>query len=261
MALLANTASRSDDTMSQLLADARERVRECLGRSKSHTHLIQLLGGPEPACILLSLASLDADGNGKLSEHEHERYTQLGERLVESTKNFHLNAGVVAALVLSVVFGLAYEENDALTALAAPDTWGPFGSQAFTTAMADLTSFLAMQLAVSTAFVTVLLSSRMYTQISFWMPNLDSQLWFIKESATATAFLEWAKNLTLFSTLLALSLETAVTTTWLNVMAFIPIIVLVASYAYVELTLSRKCYDRLGTDLHKLAPAADGLRA
>jgi hypothetical protein len=263
-ALLANTASRSDDKMtrSQLLADARARVRECAGRAANNTKLVRMLGGPEPACIMLSLASLDADGNGNLAPEELERYAQLGERLVESTKNFHLNAGVVAALGLSVVFGLAYEENDSLKSVADPETWGPIGSQAWTTAIADLTSFLAMQLAVSMAFVTVLLSSRMYTQISFWMPNLDSQLWFINESAGATAFLEWAKNVTLFSTLLALGLETAVTTTWLNLLAFIPIVALVASYAFVESTLSRKCYDRLGADLHKLAASTgDGLRA
>ena len=71
MALLAGTASRSDDdTMSQLLADARAKVRECTGRSQSHPHLIRLLGGPEPACILLSLASLDADGNGTIDKEE-----------------------------------------------------------------------------------------------------------------------------------------------------------------------------------------------
>ena len=87
------------------------------------------------------------------------------------------------------------------------------------------------------------------------------EFWFIKESAAATAFLEWAKNLTLFATLLALSLETAVTTTWLNLLAFIPILVLVASYSFVELTLSRKCYNRLGADLHALASSGDGLRA
>lgn len=261
MALLAGSARRSDERMNNMLQNARSEVESCVTGARSRAHLIQKLGGPEPACIHYMLASLDSDGNGKLTPEEFERFKMLGERLVESTKSFHLNAGVVAALVLSVVFGLAYEENDALTALAQPDTWGPIGTQEWITAMSDLTSFLAMQLAVSTAFVTVLLSSRLYTQLSFWMPSLDSQLWFIHESSHATAFLEWAKNLTLFATLLALGLETAVTTTWLNALAFIPIVVLILSYVFIELTLSRKCHERLGGDLQRLVATGDGLGA
>lgn len=214
-ALLAPNAARSADPMNRMLLDARERVRLCASQAKSNRlSLISRLGGPERACIVLQLASLDTDGNGQIAPEEKERYAQLGSQLVESTKSFHLNAGVVAALVLSVVFGLAYDENDALTNLSQPGSWGAIGSAGWTKSFADLLSFLAMQLAVSTAFLTVLLSSRLYTQLSFWMPNLDSQLWFINESATATAFLEFAKNLTLFATLLALGLETAVTTVW-----------------------------------------------
>ena len=101
-----------------------------------------------------------------------------------------------------------------------------------------------------------------YTQLSFWMPNLDSQLWFINESSTATSFLETSKNLTLFSTLLALGLETAVTTTWLNALGFIPLVVLACSYYFVETSLSARCIDRLGSDLERLLATTihEGLR-
>ena len=164
--LLPSSVPRSDET--QLLTEAREKVRACAASTSSRSRLIAKLGGPERACIMLSLASLDTDGNGRLTPEEQARYNELGARLVESTKNFHLNAGVVAALVLSVVFGLAYEEKDALSALADSglSIWGSgeaLGSERWTKSVANLLSFLAMQLAVSTAFLTVLLSSRLYT--------------------------------------------------------------------------------------------------
>ena len=163
--LLPSSVPRSDET--QLLTEAREKVRACAASTSSRSRLIAKLGGPERACIMLSLASLDTDGNGRLTPEEQARYNELGARLVESTKNFHLNAGVVAALVLSVVFGLAYEEKDALSALADSglSIWGSgeaLGSERWTKSVANLLSFLAMQLAVSTAFLTVLLSSRLY---------------------------------------------------------------------------------------------------
>ena len=162
--LLPSSVPRSDET--QLLTEAREKVRACAASTSSRSRLIAKLGGPERACIMLSLASLDTDGNGRLTPEEQARYNELGARLVESTKNFHLNAGVVAALVLSVVFGLAYEEKDALSALADSglSIWGSgeaLGSERWTKSVANLLSFLAMQLAVSTAFLTVLLSSRL----------------------------------------------------------------------------------------------------
>ena len=231
-----------------LLAHARDRIRLSVRDAKDGPHAVRRLGGCEQACTLLTLASLDTDGDGRLRESEYERYKEVGAQLVESTKNFHLNAGVVAALVLSVVFPFAYEENETLTSLAEALTAEPWSY----VRIADLTSFLGIQLAVSTSFLTVLISSRLYTQISFWMPNLDSQLWFINESAAATSYLEAAKNFTLFATLLSLSLETAVTATFFDALAYAPLCVLALSYVYFELTLSAKCRMRLGRDLQRL---------
>lgn len=227
----------------------RQQVRRGVAGTTSPAAAVGALGGCERACTLAALASLDTDGNGKLSKDEYERYVTVGGALVESTKNFHLNAGVVAALVLSVVYGLAYEENESLASLASKESWRDMAT------VADLTSFLAMQLAVATSFLTVLVSSRLYTQLAFWMPNLDSQLWFIDASATMSGHLESFKNLTLFSTLLALSLETAVTATWLDLVAFLPLALLGLFYAHLELSLSRRVRDRLGHELARIVPS------
>ena len=231
-----------------MLANARERLAVAVKTSSTPAQTIRKLGGCERASTLLVLASLDVDGDGSLTPSELDRYQSAGAQLIEATKNYHLNNGVVAALVLSVVFGLAYEEKATLEGLAQLDSWTQ-------SAVADVTSFVAMQLSVSTS--SVLISSRLYTQITFWMPDLDAQLWFINESATVTSYLESCKNFTLFATLLTLGLEGAVTTTWLNVLAFIPVITLVAAYVFVEQSLSRRSEARLGTDLRRVIEAMD----
>ena len=235
--------------MAMLFFRARKRICESVERERTPDAVIKSLGGCERACTLLALADLDVDGDGQLSEGELERFHQIGGQIVESAKSFHLNAGVVAALVLSVVFGLAYEENETLARLAETTEWRDAAT------IADLTSFIAMQLAVGTSFLTLLLSSRLYTQLAFWMPSLDAQLWLIDESAGVSGWLELTKNLTLLATLLALCLETAVTATWLDALALLPLAVFCGIYLHFERHLSARARARLGRDVMRAVAA------
>ena len=208
--------------------------------------IVRALGGAERAATLLNLASLDEDGDGNLSPHEVDRYKAIGAALVESAKNFHLNAGVVAALVFSVIYSLAFEEKHSLKDLATAASWDNMWI------VSELTSCVAMQLAVSSSIITVLVSSRLYTQLAFWMPDLDSQIWFINESAPITGYLETCKNVTLFVTLLALTLETAVTGSLLDIIAYLPLVLTGWVYFHMESFLADKCRNKLGRPLLKL---------
>jgi hypothetical protein len=205
-----------------------------LEKARKSRRPVASLGGSANACTLLALAGLDADGDGDWSASDVE--TSKG--LVEATKDAQLNAGVVAALVLSILFPLAYEEKEALLRLSEAQSWS-YAS------ISDCTSFISMQLAVSAAFVTVLISSRLYTQVAFWMPSLESQLWYITESSSATSLLEWSKNLTLLATLVTLTLETAVSLTWLDALAYMPLGLTAVSWVGIEVTLTRKCHTHL----------------
>ena len=245
------------DYTAELLTTARDKVTFAVNSTSTPKAAVYALGGPEQACTHLSLASLDVDADGKLGADEYERYKNIGEKIIENAKNFYLNAGVVSALVLSVVFGLAYEENETLEQLvaeaAAESSSGYDASTNWDTArMADLTSFIGMQCAVATSFLTVLMSSRLYTQLAFWMPTIDAQLWFIHESAAIMHYLELSKNFTLVATLLALTLETAVTATWYDALACIPLAVIITSYIFMEWSLSSKCCERLGVELQRV---------
>ena len=95
-------------------------------------------------------------------------------------------------LILSIMFPLAYEENEALIHLQQRSSDGGWDWRDWS----ELTSFLANQLAVCSAFMTVVLSSMMYTQISFWMPTLEAQLWYVVASAHGQALVGLAKQTT-----------------------------------------------------------------
>ena len=150
-----------------------------------------------------------------------------------------LNAGVVAALILSIMFGLAYEENETLMTLYTAEAWG-------IQEISDLTSFLANMTAVCSAFVTVYLSSLMYTQISFWMPTLEAQLWYVSMSRKAAGWVSLSKDLTIYASLTTLALEVAVTGSLLDLLAYAPVFALGVVAITCQYTLVPACKDYLG---------------
>ena len=112
-------------TRVELIQAAQTAIRRACASSQplSPRRLIKRLGGSEKACVLLSLLSVDANFDSDLSSDEEKAFVKMADRLIGATSNFHLNAGVVAALVLSVLFPLAYEEDDTIIALDAEPSW------------------------------------------------------------------------------------------------------------------------------------------
>ena len=88
--------------------------------------------------------------------------------------------------------------------------------------VADVTSFLSDFTCVTLSVLCVILSSVMYTQMSFWMPSLEAQLWYIGMSATTEDMIDVFKDLTVIFGLLTLGCECAVTKSFLDLIAFIP---------------------------------------
>ena len=66
------------------------------------------LGGAEGVASKIALASMDANNDGRLSEQEVAKYRESGSMLVEMTLSFCLSLGVVAALIISVAYPLAF---------------------------------------------------------------------------------------------------------------------------------------------------------
>lgn len=192
----------------------------------------------------LTLARVDVSADGQLSAADVEE----AQRLVEATKSELLNDGVIAALILSIMYPMAYEEKDALTSLhESQASWG-WGD------WSGLLSLLANFASVSTAIITVFLTSIMYTQLSFWMPTLEARLWYVGMSHFATSITGLAKNMTIFASLLTLALETAVTKSAMDYIAFMPLLTLLLTAFAVTTSLNRKCKAYLASELIKVDP-------
>ncbi len=91
---------------------------------------------------------------------------------------FYLCAGVLAALMLLILFPLAFNATQAAAAAPAADAGsGIVDSGALEESGArGLASLAAGLVATGAACATVLLSGRLCAQLSLWMPDLDMQV-------------------------------------------------------------------------------------
>jgi len=73
-------------------------------------------GGLEGICTLLRLASLDKDGDGKITSEELQRFEETSVKLIDDAATLLTNTGVVSALVLTmfVPIELAEPSSDTL---------------------------------------------------------------------------------------------------------------------------------------------------
>lgn len=202
---------------------------------------VRKLGGPASCAAKMMLAKMDVK-NGKIAVESQDD----AQRMVDSTKDELLNAGVVAALILSIMYGSAYAESAAMYELN--EIVGPWTLRDYSV----LTSMCANFVSVCAAFITVYVSSTMYTQISFWMPSLEAQLWYVGNSQTAASSVALSKNMTIYASLITLALEVAVTGTYLDVVGFAPIIALFFASLVTNCTLKPNCKNYLVYKLHVL---------
>lgn len=130
------------------------------------------LGGIEGAASLICAARLDKNGDGHISPHEMELFQEECKHLVDNALNQYLNNGVVAALILSIVVPLASQPSELGDECI--DKLGENACHIF-----QVFSFVAIQITFTLSLVLLYLSTVAYKQLSFWMPDLPSQLWFI----------------------------------------------------------------------------------
>ena len=105
----------------------------------------------------------------------------------------------------------------------------------------DLASFLADIACVFAAMAALLLSLAMYSHLSFWMPSLEAQLWYVGASSPTWAWVDIARKVAVVCCLLSLAFECAVTGSWWTLLAFLPLAGALLAALYVRRTLSRDC--------------------
>jgi hypothetical protein len=71
------------------------------------------IGGSEGLAMKVTLASCDEDGNGKITSEELERLDEDSSSYLSEQNEAQLNAGVVAALILSFILPMSLEPIEA----------------------------------------------------------------------------------------------------------------------------------------------------
>lgn len=151
--------------------------RETFGFAKQ----LILLGGIEGAFSLICAAKLDKNADGLITAVELEIYREESKAVIENALNQYLNNGVVAALILSIVVPLALQPVD--VGDECNDRFGADACHIF-----QILSFITVQIIFTSSLVLLYLSTVSYKQLSFWMPDLTSQLWFINEAKLTFSF-------------------------------------------------------------------------
>jgi len=197
------------------------------------------LGGCLNVSRLLTLASINQEDDGNLVEDDME----AAQELIGSTQDELMNSGVIAALVLYMVFFPAYEEAETLTTIR--DSLEGAGS----VGVDDVTSMIATMLSVSMSSFTLAASSILYMQMTCWMTTPRAKLWYVINASRVTNAIDTCKDGTVFLASLALACECSSTGSAIDLLPGIPVIALVASIFYVKLHLARRSRDSLAAEL------------
>lgn len=130
------------------------------------------LGGSEKIALRIRSILMDYDYDGRITDKEIQESEDLRKEAVEQSLNLFTAVGVVAGLLISVLFSVA------LTPLSPSDE----SSQYF--AKDTLTSFtyiyyFGIYMALALSLFAVYSSINMYIHLSTWMADLNMKTWYL----------------------------------------------------------------------------------
>jgi len=118
---------------------------------------------------------LDIDGDGLLSHEEIEASEERQTETVNNALSLLTTSGVIGALFISVLLPLC---------LTSPLSISEESIKFFSESSLDNLSCIysgMIYISLCFSFLSVFYSSRVYLQLSFWMPNLEMKIWFLSE--------------------------------------------------------------------------------
>jgi hypothetical protein len=213
-----STASECEaDEVLQMVHSAREKLRAWV-ESKTGAEreaAFQRIGLNEGLSLLMTIASLGEDLDGKLSSTELEKFHEESEKTITAHMDSLTNAGVVSALILSVIFPIAYDIETTQS------------SNAF-----KYFEYFFLQLAVAGSITTIFGAGGVFTQLSFFLPTNKLRIWFINEINCYRIMpcIEGMKNCSLVLLALALVAHQLNRTMFpLNLVSFVPFILVIVA--------------------------------
>jgi hypothetical protein len=190
------------------------------------------LGGYEGASMMLKMASLDTDGDGTVDANELDAFEGIAQEAVGMVLGFLTNAGVVAALLLSIVYPLMTQFPPPKEGSA---TFNPDLLRVF-----EILFFVSTYTANALCAVTLYLSARMYMHLGFWMPNTEEQIWYIQYCGSTFAILSGFQFASLAAFGVAAIFSALVSTGWYAMMGLSVLVGLVPAMAWDFLVMGSK---------------------
>jgi hypothetical protein len=202
-----------------LVAEAKTNLKTYLDSTTKFQKIFAMrkIGLNEGLSFMLMLAALDANGDGILSPEELATFHEQSQIMIDAHLNALTNSGVVSALILSVIFPIAYAEK----------VDGNASGYKYV-------EYISLQCALATAITTVFCAAGVHTHLSFYLPNNRLRVWYINElnQRHIMPCIEILKNISLV--LLGVSLlygQLQQTVFPLNLVCVVPIVLLLVAVA------------------------------
>jgi len=189
--------------------------------------------GLEGRAVKYFLATLDKDGNGTIAQKEFDQFLENSSKTIDNTLGFLLNAGVVAALILSIVAGLSLSE------LTPSDSSQTYFGDTIIKILQDIFYFL-LSIIFGLCLVVIYSSTRLYIFLGFWICTDKAKSQYLAEAPLAVIAIGSIWIMNLFA--VALPVGMAVTTSPIGGLfgLFSTIFVFFLISTYFEVTFGKK---------------------
>jgi len=183
------------------------------------------IDGVEGLAITLSLAILDKDGDGIITNKEYEAYLDSSKEKLDNAYSQLLNVGVVAALILSMLFPLA-AGSPITPSEECEKFFGHNTVHVFLHIYYGLVIFV-----IAASLVALYTTMRTYTVMGFWITNQQTRMNYL--SVSALYIINILAMIIVYFSLAIIPFAMAVTSTPVGalialVLVFISIVIMVA---------------------------------
>jgi hypothetical protein len=209
------------DSTDEMTLNCGENIRVPMCLPKAAFTSSKHVGGHPGIGLRLSMAYFDEDESGQVDNIEVEKFREVAQTLVENSLNQYLNCGVVAALMISIVYDRAFE----LIEVPDDSPWHPETSQIF-----QRIAFVCVQMVLGVSLVTLLISTRMYMFLTVSMPTLEDRMWLIHKKEKLTVVLGGLMLLTILSFAAGLLFGALASLGELGLVALVPVLLAVAGW-------------------------------
>lgn len=240
---------QSPDVMEMMKQATDARAKLAMWDHKASDGNWNQFGGLEGICTLLRIASLDRDGDGKITSEELQRFEETSVKLIDDAATLLTNTGVVSALVLTMFVPIELAEPSS-------DTLETFHTGAN---VLMYFSFVFDMLVVACALVLVFMSALVLLFLSN-LPSHKAKLEYLRGSSSAFQFQAVTMYVELFTCALSIFFRGLLESPKVGFAAVLPIMFVTLWFLKWALPSLGKCSDLASAETRALlGPASKAL--